>query len=114
MLLLLSSMSSKEWEAAGAAACGCLVQVPHTTCPSTTLLCVCACTYACHHQQFGCQAYLQPAAACCCLACGFALQDPPLPWITADRRILNPAIHVGTQLDKLVAGGHKSADTERV
>jgi hypothetical protein len=33
------------------------------------------------------------------------LQDPPLPWVTADRRILNPAIHVGTQLDKLVQGG---------
>ncbi|WIA40997.1 hypothetical protein OEZ86_004639 [Tetradesmus obliquus] len=33
-----------------------------------------------------------------------AHQDPPLPWVTADRRILNPAIHVGTQLDKLVQG----------
>ncbi|KAF6259213.1 vitamin B6 photo-protection and homoeostasis-domain-containing protein [Scenedesmus sp. NREL 46B-D3] len=33
-----------------------------------------------------------------------AHQDPPLPWVTADRRILNPAIHVGTQLDKLMQG----------
>jgi hypothetical protein len=37
------------------------------------------------------------------------LQDPPLPWVTADRRILNPAIHVGTQLDKLVQGGWAGA-----
>jgi hypothetical protein len=35
------------------------------------------------------------------------LQDPPLPWVTADRRILNPAIHVGTQLDKLVQGAQR-------
>lgn len=28
--------------------------------------------------------------------------DPPLPWLAGDQRILNPAIRVGTPLDKLL------------
>lgn len=31
-------------------------------------------------------------------------QDPPLPWVIGDPRILNPGIHVGSQLDRLVEG----------
>jgi hypothetical protein len=49
-----------------------------------------------------------------CLAAVVCLQDPPLPWVTADRRILNPAIHVGTQLDKLVQGAQRSVPAQRL
>lgn len=35
----------------------------------------------------------------CCL-----LQDNPLPWVVGDPRLLNPGIHVGSQLDRLVEG----------
>lgn len=34
-----------------------------------------------------------------------AEQDPPLPWFMGDQRILNPDIRVGSNLEKLVAGG---------
>lgn len=31
-------------------------------------------------------------------------QDNPLPWVVGDPRLMNPGIHVGSQLDRLVEG----------
>lgn len=43
-----------------------------------------------------------PVASCACCA---ASQDNPLPWVVGDPRLMNPGIHVGSQLDRLVEGG---------
>jgi hypothetical protein len=32
------------------------------------------------------------------------VQDNPLPWVSGDPRLMNPGIHVGSQLDRLVEG----------
>lgn len=48
----------------------------------------------------------RPPAAGAAAGAWLTLQDNPLPWVVGDPRLLNPGIHVGTQLDRLVEGRH--------
>jgi hypothetical protein len=60
-----------------------------------------------------CSLFAHEAVACfaalllclfCCSAYVWCQQDNPLPWVVGDPRLMNPGIHVGSQLDRLVEG----------